>query len=86
MTGVQMCLPTVMGNWPVHAGFFLLSFQTTVLPLQFLTLFPPALQVFLTLSNTGFPQGAASLAEELSCVLHPKQILLKKNSFSVGVR
>lgn len=61
--------------------FFLLPSQTTVLPLQFLTLFPPTLQVFLTLSYTGFPQGAASLDEELRCVLHPKQILLKKNHF-----
>lgn len=41
----------------------------------------PLSSFFPTVSYTNFPQGAASLAEGLSCVLHPRQVLYKKKNF-----
>lgn len=72
MGRVQVCLPTVMGS--VHAGLFVAPFTDYCITSAVSHSFPLPLQLFPTLSYTGFPQGAASLTEELSCVLHFMQV------------
>lgn len=73
--GVQMCLPTVIGNGSVRASLFVVLSSDCCITSAVSHSFPSPLQLFPTLSYTGFLQDAASLAEELSCVLNPTEVL-----------
>lgn len=84
MGGVQMWLPTVMGNWPVHAIFFC-SLLRLLYYLCSFSLFSLPLSRFFSLFLTQALPKVLPAWLRTVCTASQANII-KKKSFSVGVR